>query len=197
MEGRFSRETRHERLREKINENPFMTDEELAQYCDVSVHTIRHDRALLGIPELRERIKDVATRSYGIVKSLGSKEIIGELVDVVLGESGISILKTTPEMVFEKTRVVRGHHIFSQADSLAMALVDADAVLTGIANIKFRRPVRVGERLVARAEVLRRKGNKYVVRVITRVGGEQVFRGKFVVFAVEPLGGEGPDENRG
>ena len=184
---------RQQMLRDKIRENPFLSDDELAKAFDVSIQTIRLDRLALGIPELRERTKSVAERTYGIVKSMGSKEIVGELIDITLGERGLSILETTEEMVFERSRVVRGHYIFAQADSLAIALVDAPVVLTGLANIKFKRPVSVGEKLVAKGEVIRRKGNQYVVLVETRVGSDKVFRGKFVVFAVSELrspGGE-------
>jgi len=187
----LNRAERQRRLREKIKGNPFLTDEELAEAFNVSVQTIRLDRLALGIPELRERTKAMAERAYGIVKSMGSKEIVGELIDINLGVDAISVLETTEEMVFEKSRVVRGQYIFAQADSLAIALIDADVVLTGLANIKFKRPVQVGEKLVARAEVIRRKGNKYVVLVITKSGAEQVFRGKFVVAALEDLFGMG------
>lgn len=170
-----------------------MSDEDLARTLKVSIQTIRLDRLALGIPELRERTKSVAERTLGIVKSMGAKEIVGELIDINLGLSGISILETTDEMVFERSRVVRGHYIFAQADSLAIALVDADVVLTGLANTKFKRPVTVGEKLIAKGEVIRRKGNHYVVLVETRVGQEKVFRGKFVVFALEssPRTGQG------
>lgn len=51
---------RHEYLLRKIKQNPFLKDEELAQACNVSVSTIRFDRAELGIAEYRERIKSVA-----------------------------------------------------------------------------------------------------------------------------------------
>ncbi len=181
---RRTKEKRRQALRQKLRENPFLVDEALARSLGVSVQTVRLDRMAMGIPDVRERTREVAERTYGVVKSLGAKEIVGELVDVVLGESGVSILETTEDMVFERSRVIRGHYIFAQADSLAIAMVDADVVLTGLANIKFKRPVQVGDRLVARAEVIRRKGNKYVVLVTTRSGGEQVFRGKFVVAAL-------------
>ncbi|MCG0237931.1 MAG: transcription factor FapR [Firmicutes bacterium] len=186
-------------LREKLRENPFLSDEELARIFGVSVQTIRLDRLALGIPELRERTKSVAERTYGVVRALGAKEIVGELIDITLGQSGISILETTEEMAFERTRVIRGQYIYAQAESLAIALLDADVALTGLANIKFKRPVYVGERLVAKAEVIRRKGDHHVVLVETRVGPEKVFRGKFVVFAVDParvMGGE-RSESRG
>lgn len=184
---------RQTQLRDKIRENPFLSDEELARAFEVSVQTIRLDRLAMAIPELRERTKSVAERTYGIVKSMGSKEIVGELIDISLGERGISILETTEEMVFERSRVVRGQYIFAQAESLAIALINADVVLTGLANIKFRRPVNVGEKLVAKGEVIRRRGGHYVVLVESKSGMEKVFRGKFSVFRVDPTriaGGE-------
>lgn len=192
---RLSRRERQSELRERIRENPFLSDEELAQEFGVSVQTVRLDRMAMGIPELRERIRSLAERTYGVVKSINTKEIVGELVDIQLGQSAVSILETTEEMVFERSRVVRGHYIFAQADSLAIALVDADIVLTGLANVKYKRPVQVGERLVARAEVLRRKGNKYIILVTTRVGQDPVFRGKFMVFALEDFPVRGKRDN--
>lgn len=193
MTSGIKKRDRQTALREKIRENPFLSDEELAHLFNVSIQTIRLDRLALGIPELRERTKSVAERTYGIVKSMGSKEIVGELIDITLGKRGISILETTEEMAFERSRVVRGQYIFAQAESLAIALIDADVVLTGLANVKFKRPVTMGEKLVAKGEVIRTRRTQHVVLVETRVGTENVFRGKFSVFAVEPsrvAGGE-------
>ncbi len=184
MAAGMQKRERQKELRERLHDNPFLSDEELARVLNVSVQTIRLDRMALGIPELRERTKTVAERTYGLVKSMGAKEIVGELVDLDLGTSGISILETTEDMVFERTRLVRGQYIFAQAESLAIALIDADVVLTGLSNSKFKRPVYAGERLLAKAEVIRRQGNRSVVLVETRVGQDKVFRGKFVVFAV-------------
>ena len=61
---------RQQVLIEKIKEDPFLTDEELAELFNVSVPTIRLDRLEMGIPELRERIKSVAENNYSKVKSL-------------------------------------------------------------------------------------------------------------------------------
>lgn len=184
MAAGMQKRERQKELRERLHDNPFLSDEELARVLNVSVQTIRLDRMALGIPELRERTKAVAERTYGRVKSMGAREIVGELVDLNLGTSGISILETTEDMVFERTRLVRGQYIFAQAESLAIALIDADVVLTGLSNSKFKRPVYAGERLLAKAEVIRQQGNRTVVLVETRVGQDKVFRGKFVVFAV-------------
>ncbi len=185
----FSKQERHDQLRERIIQFPFSSDEDLARAFGVSVQTIRLDRLALGIPELRERTKSMAERSHGLVKSIGPREIVGELIDLELGQRGISILETTPAMVFERSRIVRGQHIFAQADSLAIALVDAEVALVGLANVKFKRPVTIGEKLVAKGQVIGRRGNRCTILVETQVGQDKVFRGKFLVFALEPKGG--------
>lgn len=184
---------RQRQLIEQLKEDPFLTDEELSELFNVSIQTIRLDRLELGIPELRERIKSVAEKNYGKLKSIGGQEIVGELVDIDLGKSGISILNTTEDMVFEKSRVVRGHYIFAQAESLALAVIDAKVALTGVANIKYKIPIYAGDKLVAKAEVVRVRGNKYFVWVKTKVRQEEAFRGKFILVSV---GGEDGDSSR-
>jgi len=69
-------------------------------------------------------------------------------------------------------------------------VIDADNVVTGIANLKFKKQARVGDRLIAKAQVIRQKGQKFVVLVETRVKGELVFRGKFLVFALDERGSQ-------
>ena len=58
--ARTGRDERHELLKKRIEENPFINDEELAEEFSVSIATIRLDRMALGIPELRIRIKQRA-----------------------------------------------------------------------------------------------------------------------------------------
>ncbi|MGI5839141.1 MAG: transcription factor FapR [bacterium] len=178
----ISKKERQSRLQELLLENPFSTDEDLAQIFKVSVQTVRLDRLALSIPELRERTKQMAEQTYSRIKSLASEDIVGEILDLELNTRGLSMLETTPDMCFARSNIVKTHYIFSQASMLAVAIIDADVVLTGLANIKFKRPVRAGEKLVAKAEILRRIRNNFVVAVVTRVEQEQVFRGKFVVF---------------
>ena len=59
-----TKKERQQMLTETIVDNPFVTDEQLAKQFGVSVQTIRLDRMELSIPELRERIKDVAAKNY-------------------------------------------------------------------------------------------------------------------------------------
>lgn len=186
MMARVQKKIRQEMLKEKIQHTPFLTDGELASLLQVSVQTIRLDRLELGIPELRERTKLMAENAQNKLKAIASGEIVGELVDLELGKQGISVMHITPEMVFEKTKIARGHYVFSQANSLALAVIDAPAAVTGVANIKYKIPIHVGEKLVAKAEVIRQRGNKYFVWVKTRNAVQEVFRAKFIMVSLEP-----------
>ncbi len=182
---RLGKSDRQDKLLELLRDDPFLTDEDLSEYFKVSIQTIRLDRLELSIPELRQRIKSVAKKNYDKVRSIMGAEIVGELIDLDLGVSGISILETTPEMTFSKTSIVRGHHIFSQAESLAMAVIDAEVALTGVSNIKYLSPVSEGDKLVAKAEVTRVRGNKHFVHVRIYVNQVQVFRGKFILVVIK------------
>jgi hypothetical protein len=77
---------------------------------------------------------------------------------------------------------------------LAIAVIEADMVFTGAARLRYRLPANVGERLVARAKVGTRKGNKYVVSVRTRVGDREIFVGRFITVVGDPENLSGPSE---
>jgi acyl-coenzyme A thioesterase PaaI-like protein len=186
MMARIQKKLRQEMLKEKIESNPFLTDGELALLLNVSIQTLRLDRLELGIPELRERTKQMAESAQDKLKSIPSSEIVGELIDLELDKQGISILQITPDMVFEKTQIARGHYVFSQANSLALAVIDAPTALTGVANVKYKIPIHVGEKLIAKAEVIRKRGNKSFIWVKTRNEKQEVFRAKFIMVSLEP-----------
>lgn len=183
--ARYSKEERRKLLGEALSKHPFFTDEELSERFKVSVSTIRLDRGELGIPELRERTRAVAQEAYSTLKSLDDQELIGELLELVIGERACSRLMIDESMVLTKARVARGHYLFAQANSLAIALVDAKVALTGSVELKFMRPVQLGEVVVAKGTVLERKQNKYWVQIAVSVGSEEVLRGNWVLFAIE------------
>ena len=183
--AREQKKIRQDALKEKLNTTPFLTDESLADLLQVSVQTIRLDRLELGIPELRERTKQMAEVAQTKLKAIARDDVIGDLIDLELGRSGISIMLITEDMVFERSHVARGDYIFAQANSLALAVVDAPAAVTGIANIKYKVPVHYGEKLIAKAEVVKKRGNKYFVWVKTRNDQQEVFRSKFIMVSLE------------
>ncbi|GAA4712826.1 transcription factor FapR [Brevibacillus fulvus] len=179
--ARIPKKERQTQLLQTLRENPFATDEDLAELFDVSIQTIRLDRLELGIPELRERIKNVAEKNLDSVKSLGIDEVIGEILDLQLDTQAISVLEIKEEHVFSRTQIARGHYIFAQANSLAVAVIDAEVALTATARVRFVRPVRLGEKLIAKATVRSKDGEESKVRVETKVQGETVFSATFRV----------------
>lgn len=185
MGTRVRKSRRQQDLKRLVAADPFTTDQELADKLGVSVQTIRLDRLELGIPDARSRIREVAQDAYDKVKSISGSEVIGELIDLELGDSALSILTATADMALERSGVVRGHHLFAMANSLAVAVVDAKVALTGSAKVRFLRRVRVGDRMVAKARITGISGRKHTVEVTVRVESEEAFTGEFAVYAVD------------
>lgn len=173
--SRIGKKERHKRLQEKLHISPFQTDEELAEEFGVSVATIRLDRLSLGIPELRVRIRHCAQEHL----PTAHPQVMGELVDCTIGEAALSIMSATEEMV-DSMKVVCSSFLYNQANSLAKAVVGVPC-LTAVGNVKYKQPVTIGDRLIAKAEVIRQKDNKYYVWVTTRKKEKEVFRAKFIM----------------
>lgn len=182
MAKRLSKELRQRQLVRELEIDPLQTDETLAQLFGVSVQTIRLDRLELGLPEMRERARDLAERAQHI-RSMLISDLVGDLEHLELGKVARSVLATERSMGFARNTIIRGHYIFAQANSLAVAVVDAETALTASARIRYVRSVRVGERIVAEATVVSARGPKHLVRVVSRVRGETVFTGTFIVVA--------------
>jgi acyl-coenzyme A thioesterase PaaI-like protein len=172
---------RHDRLREEIERNPFVTDDELAAVLGASIPTIRLDRSQLAIPEVRRRTREMAGRYFGVSRSLGAKDIVGEMIEIDPGKGGLSLLDTDAGMCLEKCDIVRGHVLFALLNSLAAAVAEAPIALTGKAHVDFLRTVRAGERLIAKARVEKKTGRRIFVEAVARSGENIVARGRFVV----------------
>ena len=166
--ARLKKKERHEILVRQVQDKPFLTDEELAGLFGVSIQTIRLDRMELG----------------NNITALEKTEVVGDVIDLERGHSGISLLKITEDMVFARNKIAKGHYIFSQANSLALALIDSPLAVTGVANIKYKVPVKVGEMLIAKAEVIKQRSNKFFVWVKTRNEKQEVFRAKFIMVSL-------------
>ncbi len=188
---RRTKKERQRLLSETIADNPFVTDEQLATQFQVSVQTIRLDRMELAIPELRERIKDVASKTYeNEVKSLPIDEVIGEIIDIELDHRALSIFDVKEEHVFQRNGIARGHHLFAQANSLAVAVIDDELALTVHSNITFVKPVRAGDRVITKAIVIGRdeKSHRTKVELTSTVNGETVFVGEFDMYRTKGKG---------
>lgn len=180
MTRTVSKKKRHDFILTQIKQNPFLKDEELARACNVSVSTIRFDRAELGIAEYRERVKSAAEE---IMSS--SATATGEVLDLNLFHDGISVLETDESMVFEGTDIVKCQHIYAFAENLALSVIDAKAALVKIANVKYTHEAHAGERLIAKSDVIRVKEKEFIVRVVIKANMNEVFRGKFSLLVAD------------
>lgn len=174
------KEQRHEFIKKEIRNNPFLKDEDLAQACNVSVSTIRFDRAKLGIAEYRERVKSAAQEGMN-----AGMTATGEVLDLNLFHDGISVLETDNTMVFEGTDIVKGQHIYAFAENLALSVIDAKAALVKVANVKYVQEAHAGERLIAKSNVMRVKEQEFIVHVIIKANMSEVFRGKFSLLVTD------------
>ncbi|WP_041057419.1 transcription factor FapR [Jeotgalibacillus campisalis] len=180
---KLTKKERQHTLQQTIADTPFVTDDDLAKRFGVSVQTIRLDRMELSIPELRERIKTVAEQTFeDEVRSLPIDEVIGEIIDIELDKSGISIFDVREEHVFQRNKITRGHHLFAQANSLAVALINDELALTARANLIFSNPVQMGDRVIAKAKVSHRDKHRTTVEVMSYVEKTLVFKGEFEMY---------------
>ena len=175
--SRLKKQERQKQLQEKLNITPFLTDEELATHFGVSVPTIRLDRLELGIPELRERIRVMATGQSHEMAEHVSYEVVGELIDVTEGHQALSMLRTTADME-DQFGYVEPQYLYAQANSLAKVVMGTTVCSAEVGNIKYTN-------LVAKAEIVRRRGNKFFIWVIIRDKIKEVFRAKFIMESVE------------
>lgn len=162
---------RHKRLVSIVNANPFVKDDELAEILNVSVATIRIDRGELGIGEYRERVKNMARTVSG--------KSTAEILDMELYHKGISVINTDDVITYDGTDVIKGQAMFGIAENLALDIINAKEALIRVANTKYIKEVKKGEKLVAKFEVIRVKNNEYIVWVKIHANREEVFRSKF------------------
>jgi len=181
-----ARKERNKQIIEYLENEPFANDEKLAEYFKVSINTIRLDRARLGIKEVRERIKERASENEKKIISLSKEEIIGNVIEYVPGEKAISVLETQEYMSFENTDVIKGYHIYSMAESLAISIIPNKVALVGVANIKYVKKILKNEVICAHAEVRKRRDTNYIVWVkIFDQNEELKFKGKFILKGIE------------
>ncbi len=111
-------------------------------------------------------------------------EIVGELIDVTEGKQALSMLHTTPDME-DRFGYIDPQYLYAQANSLAKLVMGTTVCSAEVGNIKYKNPVESGTNLVAKAEIVRRRGDKYFIWVIIRDKIKEVFRAKFIMESVE------------
>ena len=101
---------------------------------------------------------------------------------MVDNHTSIVELVTTGDMVADGSGLIHGGFIFGLADYAAMIAVNHPNVVLGAADVKFLKPVKVGEAVVAEARVKELQDKKLYVSVSVQHAGEEVFQGLFTCF---------------
>ncbi len=108
--------------------------------------------------------------------------------DPVALEPGRALVRlaTTPNMAADARGLVHGGFVFGLADYAAMLAVNHPHVVLGQAETQFLKPVKTGDMLEARAEVVKPDSDrKRRVEVSVYRGDDLVMRGVFVCFILE------------
>ncbi|WP_456421956.1 hotdog domain-containing protein [Thermococcus sp.] len=115
---------------------------------------------------------------------LTSERLVGRPLRIEPGKAEVKLV-TTEEMAVDEYGLVHGGFTFGLADYAAMLAVNEPTVVLGKAEVKFLKPVKVGEKLIAKAEVVEDLGRKKVVRVGVFRGDDEVFEGVFHCYVLE------------
>jgi uncharacterized protein (TIGR00369 family) len=94
-------------------------------------------------------------------------------------------METTEEMIVDDHGLVHGGFIFGLADHAAMIAVNHPNVVLGAAEVKFLKPIRTAEKVIAEARITEASGKKRTVTVSVKRGGETVFTGTFTCFVLD------------
>jgi uncharacterized protein (TIGR00369 family) len=94
-------------------------------------------------------------------------------------------MKTTQKMAVDVTGLVHGGFVFGLADYSAMIAVNHPNVVLGAAEVKFLKPVKSGDVLIAEARAEEKEGKKQSVSVTVKNGDTEVFKGMFTCFILD------------
>ena len=116
---------------------------------------------------------------------LTSERLVGKPVRLEPGKAEVELL-TTEEMAVDEYGLVHGGFTFGLADYAAMLAVNEPTVVLGKAEVRFLKPVKAGEKLTARAEVIEDLGRKKLVKAeVFNEKNEKVFEGTFHCYVLE------------
>lgn len=100
------------------------------------------------------------------------------------GYSRVELL-TTEEMAVDGRGLIHGGFIFGLADYAAMIAVNHPNVVLGASKVKFLKPVKANDMVVADAQTGSKDQKRHSVLVAVRRGEETVFEGEFTCFVLD------------
>ena len=112
------------------------------------------------------------------------RRLVGEPLELADGSANVALV-TLPEMAADERGLVHGGFVFGLADYAAMLAVNDPNVVLGGAETRYLKPVRVGERLEARARIGETDGRKSRVQVEVLRDDKIVMTGTFTCFTLD------------
>lgn len=113
-----------------------------------------------------------------------NKELCGTPVEINSTGSKVTMF-VSQNMAADGIGLAHGGFVFGLADYAAMLAVNHPNVVLGKADVKFLKPVKVGDKLMAIAEKLPEKGIKKPIKVTVMRETEPVFQGEFICLVTE------------
>ena len=112
-------------------------------------------------------------------------DLSGEVVDLIEGETATVVLRTNEDMLADDKGLIHGGFIFSSADYCAMVTINHPNVVLGSAEVKFIKPLRIGEVALFKSEVISKEGKKVLVKVEGFKNEEKFFEGSFKCYTLD------------
>ncbi len=109
------------------------------------------------------------------------RRLCGEPRELRDGYARVELTASEPMRADERD-LVHGGFVFGLADYAAMLAINHPNVVLGSAQVRFLKPVTVGDLLSAEAMVVDREGRKAIVGVDVSRDGELVLRAEMVCF---------------
>ena len=110
--------------------------------------------------------------------------LCGRPVQVEIGFSRVEFV-ATPEMAVDDSGLVHGGFVFGLADYAAMIAVNHPNVVLGAADVKFLKPIILGDKILAEARVEEIQGKKHWVAVSVLKQEKVIFQGMFTCFVLD------------
>ena len=112
------------------------------------------------------------------------RRLCGEPLNIKSGYSKVQLLASA-EMAVDDFGLIHGGFVFGLADYAAMIAVNDPNVVLGAAEVKFLKPVKAGQSLVAEATVEDESGKKRLVTVVVKRGDDNILEGTFSCFVLD------------
>ncbi len=112
------------------------------------------------------------------------QSLCGRPVELEAEQSRVELV-TQENMAVDDKGLVHGGFIFGLADHAAMIAVNHPNVVLGAAEVRFLKPVKAGQKVVAVARIQEKSGKKCMVKVDVSRLGESVFEGIFTCFILD------------